>query len=123
MNFRMGGCDWPDVWDVKTWPSLNDAGVRSPTAVVLYTDAGTSPPDRRPAQVRHHHQFRKAGVLDHPRPGQRCPTPGGSRVTIPTGAAHPRHSGRTAVAFVDGHYDESLQTPEVVLVRHAMVET
>src|SRR5437879_1423540 len=20
MNFRLGGCDWPAVWDVKNWP-------------------------------------------------------------------------------------------------------
>ena len=110
MNFRMGGCDWPDVWDVKTWPSLNDAGVRSPTAVVLYTDAGTKPlRTADPLKCVTTTSSEKPGCWIIHDPGNDAPNTGGVTSDDPNwGGPHPRHSGRTAVAFVDGH-SESLQ--------------
>ncbi|MCZ7639967.1 MAG: type II secretion system GspH family protein [Verrucomicrobia bacterium] len=43
MNFRLGGCDWPNVWDVKVWPGVTDSGVRAPSTTVHLTDAATKP--------------------------------------------------------------------------------
>src|SRR5438477_3547634 len=43
MNFSLGGCDWPGIWDAKDWPPAKDAVVRSPAATVHLTDGGSQP--------------------------------------------------------------------------------
>src|ERR1043166_2982224 len=34
MNFRLGGCDWPGVWEVQSWPPRDYAAVRLPAMTV-----------------------------------------------------------------------------------------
>jgi len=105
MNFRLGGCDWPNVWDVKTWPSLSDAGVRVPTATVHLTDAGSKPlrtPD--PLRCVTGASPEKPGAWIVHDPGNDAPCSGCVTSDDPNwGGPHPRHSGRTAISFVDGH--------------------
>jgi len=48
MNFSLGGCDWPNVWDVKDWPPGKDAVVRAPASTVFLTDGGTQPVNTTP---------------------------------------------------------------------------
>ena len=43
MNFRLGGCDWPNVWDARDWPAIKDSAIRSPSATVHLTDGGSRP--------------------------------------------------------------------------------
>ncbi|MCE2827638.1 MAG: type II secretion system GspH family protein, partial [Verrucomicrobium sp.] len=43
MNFKAGGCDWPNIWDVKDYPPVKDSGMASPAATVVITDGGTKP--------------------------------------------------------------------------------
>ncbi len=105
MNFRMGSCDWPDVWDVKNWPSLNDAAVRSPVATVLYTDAGVKPlRTADPLRCVTEKSPEKSGCWMIHDPGNDAPNTGDVTSDDPNwGGPHLRHGGRTAVAFVEGH--------------------
>ena len=41
MNFKAGGCDWPNVWDAKDYPPVKDSGMASPSATVVITDGGS----------------------------------------------------------------------------------
>src|SRR3989454_1229563 len=50
MNFSLGGCDWPNVWDVKDWPPVKDAVVRGPAATVHLTDGGSQPVNTKDPQ-------------------------------------------------------------------------
>lgn len=43
MNFRLGGCDRPGIWDVKNWPPVKDTAVRRPVDTVHLTDSGSKP--------------------------------------------------------------------------------
>lgn len=105
MNFRLGGCDWPNVWDVKNWPSVTEVMVRQPTATVLFTDAGSKPlRTTDPLKCVTEKSPEKPGCWIIHDPGNDAPNNGG--VTNDDGnwgGPHTRHSGRSAVAFVDGH--------------------
>jgi len=50
MNFSLGGCDWPNVWDVKNWPPAKDAAVRGPVSTIHLTDGGSRPVNTKDAQ-------------------------------------------------------------------------
>jgi prepilin-type N-terminal cleavage/methylation domain-containing protein/prepilin-type processing-associated H-X9-DG protein len=106
-NFRLGGCDWPGVWDVSQWPALRDTAVRNPAMTVHLADAGTRPansPD--PLKCVTEKSIEKAGcwILHDPR--NDAPNNGGVTSTDPNwGGPHPRHSGRSAVAFADTHVE------------------
>ena len=109
MNFRLGGCDWPNVWDVKNWPPLRETNVRKPTATVHLTDAGT-----RPVLTKDPNLCVTATTPEKPGcwivhdPGNDAPNTGGVTSTDPNwGGPHPRHNGRSAIAFVDGHIDSA----------------
>lgn len=110
MNFRLGGCDWPNIWDVKDWPPGSEVMVRQPATTVLYPDAGTKPlrtPD--PLRCVTDASPEKAGCWIIHDPGKDAPNTGGVTHDDPNwGGPHPRQGGRSAIAFVDGHA-ESLQ--------------
>src|SRR6266581_229996 len=64
MNFSLGGCDWPNVWDVKNWPPVKDAVVRGPVSTVFLTDGGSQPvntKDPKNASRRGHRKNPVAG--------------------------------------------------------------
>ena len=105
MNFRLGGCDWPNVWDVKDWPPLSEAAVRVPTATVHLTDAGTKPlRTTDPLRCVTASTPEKPGCWIVHDPANDAPNTGGVTSDDPNwGGPHPRHSGRSAIAFVDGH--------------------
>ena len=107
MNFRLGGCDWPGVWDTKNWPALRETSVRSPVTTVHLTDGGSKPlrttdPTKcvTPASVE------KPGCWIVHDPANDAPNTGGVTNDDPNwGGPHPRHNGRSAIAFVDGHVE------------------
>lgn len=108
MNFRLGGCDWPGVWDVKDWPPRLDSSVRRPSATVLMADAGTQPRNTaNPAQCVTPTSPEKPGCWIIHDPANDAPCV--SCVTSPGdpnwGGPHPRHSGRSAVSFADTHIE------------------
>jgi prepilin-type N-terminal cleavage/methylation domain-containing protein/prepilin-type processing-associated H-X9-DG protein len=107
MNFRLGGCDWPDVWDVKNWPPQTDAALRRAAVTVLLADAGTKPvnttdPQRCVTQTTPE----KPGAWIIHDPANDAPCSGCVTSDDPNwGGPHPRHSGRSAVAFADSHIE------------------
>lgn len=110
MNFRLGGCDWPNVWDVKVWPGVTDSGVRAPSTTVHLTDAATKPlRTTDPLRCVTTSSPEKPGAWIVHDPGDDAPCTGCTTSDDPNwGGPHPRHGGRSAVAFADGHA-ESLQ--------------
>ena len=43
LNFRLGGCDWPNIWDIRDFPPLRDNLVRNPAQTAQITDSGVQP--------------------------------------------------------------------------------
>ncbi len=113
MNFRLGGCDWPGVWDVSSWPPAKDTGVRNPAATVLCTDAGTKPVNTQdPLRCVTDKSPEKPGCWIVHDPGNDAPNTGGVTSDDPNwGGPHPRHGGRSALTFTD-HHAQSLRPRE-----------
>jgi prepilin-type N-terminal cleavage/methylation domain-containing protein/prepilin-type processing-associated H-X9-DG protein len=107
MNFRLGGCDWPGVWNDSDWPPRKDTDVRRPSSTVHLTDAGTRPlRTGDPETCVTAASPEKAGSWIIHDPENDAPNTGGVTSTDPNwGGPHPRHNGRSAVAFVDGHIE------------------
>lgn len=107
MNFRLGGCDWPGIWDVKDWPPVRETAVRMPVATVFLTDAGSKPLNTRdPLRCVTSATPEKPGCWIVHDPGNDAPNTGGVTNDDPNwGGPHPRHGGRSAIAFVDGHIE------------------
>ena len=105
MNFRLGGCDWPAVWDVKDWPPLKDTAMRSPAATVHLTDGGTKPLNSKdPEKCVNPASPEKPGCWIVHDPGNDAPNTGGVTNDDPNwGGPHLRHNGRSNVLFADGH--------------------
>lgn len=105
MNFRLGGCDWPGVWDIKDWPPAKETAVKSPAQTVHLTDAGTKPlrtTDR--AKCVTDKTKEKPGCWIVHDPANDAPNTGGVTNDDPNwGGPHPRHGARSAVLFADGH--------------------
>jgi prepilin-type N-terminal cleavage/methylation domain-containing protein/prepilin-type processing-associated H-X9-DG protein len=111
MNFQLGGCDWPGVWDVSRWPGVKDSTVVNPSATAHLTDGGTRPvntPD--PLRSVTLQSPEKAGAWIIHDPANDAPCTG--CVTSPGdpnwGGPHLRHSGRSNVAFADSHVEAML---------------
>jgi prepilin-type N-terminal cleavage/methylation domain-containing protein/prepilin-type processing-associated H-X9-DG protein len=106
-NFRLGGCDWPNVWDVSQWPPRRDHNVRNPAKTVYLADSGTRPVNTRdPARCVTPQTPEKPGCWIVHDPGDDAPNTGGVTNTDPNwGGPHPRHGGRSAVAFADSHLE------------------
>ncbi|MBM3882507.1 MAG: type II secretion system protein [Verrucomicrobia bacterium] len=108
MNFRLGGCDWPGIWDVKDWPPLKDANVRNPAATVHLTDGGSRPVNTRdPLRCVTPQTPEKPGCWIVHDPANDAPCNG--CVTSPGdpnwGGPHLRHNERSVVMFADGHVE------------------
>lgn len=111
MNFRMGGCDWPGVWDIKDWPAVKDSGVVNPAATVNITDGGTLPKNTKDplkcVTTDEKTTPEKAGAWVLHDPGNDAPCSG--CVTAPGdpnwGGPHPRHIQKSNVMFAEGHVE------------------
>lgn len=113
MNFALGGCDWPGVWDVKNWAPRKDSQVKNPSATVMFTDSGSRPvnsPDPKRSVTTASPE--KAGAWIVHDPANDAPCTG--CVTSPGdpnwGGQHLRHNQRSNVAFADGHVETLLNT-------------
>ena len=105
MNFRLGGCDWPNVWDVKNWPPVKDASVRRPASTVHLTDAGTKPLNTKdPLKCVTDKSKEKPGCWIVHDPANDAPNTGGVTNDDPNwGGPILRHSGRSNIVFADAH--------------------
>ena len=108
MNFRLGGCDWPNVWDAKDWPPAKDSAIRNPVGTVHLTDGGSQPKNTRdPQKCVTVASIEKAGcwIVHDPETDAPC----GGCVTSSTdpnwGGPHLRHSTRSNIAFADAHVE------------------
>ena len=108
MNFALGGCDWPNVWDAKVWTPRRDSGVRNPSTTVLITDSGTRPVNSKdPDKAVTDTSPEKPGawivhdpLRDDPCVG--CVTSAGDPNW---GGPQPRHMKRSEIAFADTHVE------------------
>ncbi len=108
MNFRLGGCDWPGVWDIKDWPQTKDTAVRNPSSTVHLPDGGSKPVNTKdPLKCVTTASVEKAGCWIVHDPANDAPCSG--CVTSPGdpnwGGPHLRHNGRSNVLFADSHVD------------------
>lgn len=108
LNFRIGGCDWPGVWNVRDWSPQLDSTVRRPSATVLMTDGGTQPRNTtNPEQCVTPASPEKPGCWIIHDPANDAPCTGCvTSANDPNwGGPHPRHGGRSAVSFADTHIE------------------
>ena len=106
MNFSLGGCDWPNVWDVKNWPPVKDSAVKGPSSTVHLTDGGTKPTNTKdPQKCVTPQSPEKPGCWIVHDPANDAPCTGcvTSQADPNWGGPHLRHNQRSNVAFVDGH--------------------
>ena len=110
MNFRLGGCDWPGVWDASTWPPAKDITVHKPALTVHITDCGSKPVNTTdPQKCVTPSSPEKAGCWIVHDPANDAPNTGGVTSDDPNwGGPLLRHSQRSNVLFSDGH---TLATP------------
>lgn len=107
-NFRLGGCDWPDVWDAKTWRQLRDSDVNRPSLTVYLTDGGTRPVNTKdPLKCVTPASPEKPGCWIVHDPSNDNPCSG--CVTSPNdpnwGGPHLRHNQKSNIAFTDTHIE------------------
>ncbi len=108
MNFRLGGCDWPGVWDMKTWPPLRETDVRRPSNTVHLTDGGTKPLHTKdPQKCVTATSPEKPGCWIVHDPAQDAPCTGCVTSTGDPnwGGPHLRHNQRSNVLFADSHVE------------------
>ncbi|MFM8360216.1 MAG: type II secretion system protein, partial [Verrucomicrobiota bacterium] len=110
MNFGVGGCDWPGVWDASKYPQVKDSAVRNPSATVHVTDGASQPrATRDPNLCVTVRSAEKAGAWVLHDPVNSSPCDG--CVTAPStgdpnwGGPHLRHSERSNVLFADVHVE------------------
>ncbi len=105
MNFQLGGCDWPNVWDVKNWPPTKDTAVRNPGATVDVADAGCKPiKSTDPLKCVTTASKEKPGCWIVHDPNNDAPNNGGVTNDDPNwGGPLLRHMGRCNVLFADTH--------------------
>lgn len=107
-NFRLGGCDWPNVWDKSTWRQLRDTDVRSPATTVHLTDGGSRPINSRdPNKCVTPQSPEKPGCWIVHDPANDAPCSGcvTSAGDPNWGGPHLRHNQRSNVAFADAHVE------------------
>lgn len=109
MNFGLGGCDWPTVWDAKQWPQIKDSSLRNPAAVVYMTDGASRPlstPDPERCVTPKSAEKPGAWVLHDPvnsAPCENCVISDDPN----WGGPHLRHAGKSMVAFADTHVENT----------------
>jgi prepilin-type processing-associated H-X9-DG protein len=105
MNFRIGGCDWPGGgWPYSQWPGVRGI-VPKPAGVAYIADSGTKPLNTtNPLLCVTTSTPEKPGCWILHDPGDDAPDTGGVTGDDPNwGGPSPRHNGRSAIAFLDGH--------------------
>ncbi len=108
MNFRLGGCDWPNVWDARDWPQLKDTAVRNPAATVHLTDGGSRPvntKDRFKCVTPQSVEKGGCWIVHDPAndaPCSGCVTSSGDPNW---GGPHLRHNERSVIAYADTHIE------------------
>jgi prepilin-type N-terminal cleavage/methylation domain-containing protein/prepilin-type processing-associated H-X9-DG protein len=108
MNFRVGGCDWPGVWDEKNWPRRDYGSVHRPSTVVHVTDGGSRPLNSSdPNRCVTAASPEKPGCWIVHDPNNDAPCTG--CVTSPDdpnwGGPQLRHNARSNVLMVDAHVE------------------
>jgi len=108
MNFALGGCDWPNVWDAKVWTPKSDGSLRNPSATVMFTDGAVRPANSKdPEKSITAASVEKPGAWVLHDPGNDAPCVG--CVTSPGdpnwGGPHQRHNLRSNIAFADTHVE------------------
>jgi prepilin-type processing-associated H-X9-DG protein len=106
MNFKLGGCDWPGVWDMRDWPPLKDTSVRRPVVTVHVTDGGMQPKNTRdPNACITPKSPEKPGCWIVHDPANDAPCTGCvTSANDPNwGGPHIRHNQRSNVLFADSH--------------------
>jgi prepilin-type N-terminal cleavage/methylation domain-containing protein/prepilin-type processing-associated H-X9-DG protein len=103
INFRIGGCDFA-AWPYSQWPGVRGILPR-PAAVAYIADSGTKPlKTANPLQCVTTSTPEKPGCWILHDPGDDAPNVGGVTNDDPNwGGPHPRHNGRSAITFMDGH--------------------
>ncbi len=103
MNFRVGGCDYAP-WPYSHWPGVRGS-VPKPAGVAYITDSGTKPLNTaNPLKCVTGTTPEKPGCWILHDPGDDAPNTGGVTDDDPNwGGPLPRHNGRSAIAFMDGH--------------------
>jgi len=106
MNFRVGGCDYPGAWPYSQWPGLQGSSQR-PSGVAYICDAGSMPLNTAdPNRCVTDTTPEKPGCWILHDPGADAPNTGGVTGTDPNwGGPFPRHNGRSAIMFLDGHVE------------------
>ena len=107
MNFSLGGCDWPNVWDAKVWTPKSEAALHNPSATVLMTDGGSRPLNSKdPEKCVTPKSAEKAGAWIVHDPAKDDPCVGCVTSTDPNwGGPHLRHNTRSNIAFADTHVE------------------
>jgi prepilin-type N-terminal cleavage/methylation domain-containing protein len=103
LNFRIGGCDFAP-WPYSQWPGVRGA-ISRPANVVYMTDSGSRPLNttNRLSCVTESTPEKPGCWIVHD-PGNDAPNVGGVTNDDPNwGGPMPRHSGRSAVLFMDQH--------------------
>lgn len=103
MNFRIGGCDFAP-WPYSKWPGVR-GGVSRPSSVAYVTDGGSKPLNTsNPLKCVTDATPEKPGCWILHDPGDDAPNSGGVTGDDPNwGGPMPRHTGQSAVLFIDGH--------------------
>jgi len=103
MNFRIGGCDYAP-WPYSKWPGVRGS-VLKPAGVAYITDSGSRPLNTTNAlKCVTQATPEKPGCWILHDPGDDAPNTGGVSGDDPNwGGPLPRHNGRSAIVFMDGH--------------------
>jgi len=104
MNFRVGGCDFAP-WPYSQWPGVRAAAIPRPAAVAYIADSGSKPLNTKdPLKCVTGATPEKPGCWILHDPGDDAPDTGGVTGGDPNwGGPMPRHNGRSAIVFLDGH--------------------
>ena len=110
MNFGVGGCDWPNVWDASKYPQQKDSAIRNPSGTVHITDSGSQPvATKDPTKCVTVRSPEKAGAWVLHDPVNSAPCDG--CVVAPSSSdpnwsgPHLRHAGKSNVSFADTHVE------------------
>ena len=103
VNFRIGGCDFTP-WPYSQWPGVRGT-ILKPAGVAYLADCGSKPINTTdPLKCVTDRTPEKPGCWIVHDPGNDAPNTGGVTGDDPNwGGPMPRHDGRSAVAFMDGH--------------------
>ncbi len=105
MNFLMGGCDWPGVWDATKYPPAKDSSVLKPSSTVHLADSGSKPKvSKNPDNCVTLASKEKPGCWIVHDPANDAPNTGGVTSDDPNwGGPLLRHMGRSNISFADAH--------------------